>query len=738
MQSKKSQTNGENKRRFSIFILISCIYFAVSLVFYFNLWKQVFTPETVSKLTMQGESPIYEYVAERVKNNILSFKNPFTPVRQLLYPFGWNFALDDVAPINGFYFIFLRPFLSIHQSFMLITLLSVYLSSLSMFYLLRLLGIKNKASLIGSLIFGFSPFIAVRIGAHPSYIAFYIFSFQALVFILLLKQKERKSKLLLSFLLGVFLTVTVLTNLYFTVMTILMCGILFVSFYIFNKEKIQIIFKDIYYILISLSMSMLLLLPWLKSIARLLRFSKYVETESWVDSIAFSSDLTNFIIPHQNLFYKPLLSSLKNYDYIRTRFEAFTYPGLIIIICFILFLFLRNKMSKNLKPLFFSILFFVILTLGPFLQIFGHKLPIPLPYSIIISLPYLQMARAPGRFIVPVIFLASIISAFVLNYLFQKKNRKQRWLIFSFILLIFAVDNSASLDQPRIVSVPTKIYKYLSYKQNHGPLLEVPFSLRDSLKYLGDYDKAWLARLQPMHQMSIFSIYAGRIRPYEYEYFKINPLFNLLDQIITEKKVLNDDSITNKSDLKKLTNAIDFFGIEYLLLKKDESYAPHLEGLIIRLGFRNIMNDNNYTLFYRKKNIFNLTRVNFDNDLDILVLIEGWSYQEANVKTRWTVGNYTKVLFRADEKIPTKLHIKGEAIVSQQSVNVYANDIYAGRLIFKNGEVGDFTIDIKNKAKLGLNLIKLTFSQTHQLSKIIPNSQDKRHLSLNIKQLYLE
>lgn len=174
-------------------VFVVFVFFFFSVIFYKNIWYQVINKDPETQLTIQGETPIYEFVAETVKNNLLAFKNPFI-TSSVLYPFGWRFALDDSAPINGIYFIFLRPFLSIHQSFMLITLLSVIVSGLSMYYLLRLLKINKTVSLLVSLVFCFSPFISIRIGAHPTYTAFYLFTLPTIFFLKLIKSTHKNKK----------------------------------------------------------------------------------------------------------------------------------------------------------------------------------------------------------------------------------------------------------------------------------------------------------------------------------------------------------------------------------------------------------------------------------------------------------------------------------------------------------------------------------------------------------------
>ena len=213
--------NERMKKTIIEYTLVFVVIWGISVLFYPTIWRQMIVSAPADQLMIQGESPVYEFVAETVRQNILAGKNPFAETRQVLYPLGWQFALDDVAPINGFYFLFLRPFLNIHQSLMMIVLGSVIASGLTMYILLKQLKIESLVALLSSLIFGFTPFVSERIGAHPTYVALYLFALPA-IFWLRLISVPLSNKVWSAVWLGISLALPFVTNLYFAVMLAIM------------------------------------------------------------------------------------------------------------------------------------------------------------------------------------------------------------------------------------------------------------------------------------------------------------------------------------------------------------------------------------------------------------------------------------------------------------------------------------------------------------------------------------
>src|SRR3989344_4828046 len=239
----------------------------VNLLYYKQIWQQIIFADPQWMLAVQGESHIYELVAEKVRDSISAGANPFSPIMSVMYPFGWNFAPDDVAPINGLYFIFLRPFISIHQSLMLILVLSVLISNISMYIFLRKLGHHQSISFIVSLLFGFTPFVSYRIWGHPTYVALYLFVLPALCFLLLIKETRYWRKVIYSVLLAVTLVIAPLTNLYFTIMIGLMIGVLGLFSIVFDRKKLfSLLYANLKYLIASFTIAFIILIPWLRSV----------------------------------------------------------------------------------------------------------------------------------------------------------------------------------------------------------------------------------------------------------------------------------------------------------------------------------------------------------------------------------------------------------------------------------------------------------------------------------------
>lgn len=722
------------KKKFDFFwILVTLTVFLVSLFFYRNLWSQVITKDSVDQLTIQGESPVYEFVAETVRNNILSFKNPFSKTDSVLYPFGWRFALDDVTPIFGIYFLFLRLFLSIHQSFMLIILFGVVISGLSMYYLLRLLKIDKIIALLVALIFCYSPFVTVRIGAHPSYTAFYLFTLPSIFFIKLIKEKKQFNKYLFSGLLSVSLSILFLTNLYFAVMIAIMVFILLIIYYFyFPKKTIEMIIKNKHYFLTTFFLFVLILTPWIVEVFKVISAGRDIPSD-WNDIISYSADLTNIFIPlGTNPLYRQILGQLSSkYLYISRIFENFIYPGLIIIVSMISFLFLSKKLPKLLKPIYFTALLFLTLTFGPYLQIFGMNLKIPLPYIIIPYVPYLQMARSPGRFVVPFIFLSSIITAFVIQYFIKKiKIKWFKIIILTLLFFIFIFDQITIIGPPTTVKIPNKIYGYLS-KQKTGPVLEIPFLIRDSIKNFGYMNAIWAPYVQLLHHQKIFSVYAGRVPNVVFTYYLRNPMIGPLEKIIVEDADINTVNINN------FKSSFNFYQISYVISKNDEKYTQVINDLLTEIGLKKILTNNNYDLWLHKpKNIY-LSEIKFDSPMDDLFLADGWGDYELGVKSRWMISKTSSLhmsLIKSNQKY---LYIEGEAIVKTQTVKVFLNNKFIGVMVFPTGGFSRQKLSVKN-LKSGINSFTFKFNSVHDLSKIIPGSKDKRPLALHVRYVGLK
>ncbi len=723
------------KKKVSIPFLILLSYTLLNYIFNFNIWHySIFkVPNT---LVVFGEWPVYEYVAETVRLNILSLRNPFNEA-PLLFPFGWNFALEDVAPINGVYFLFLRPFFSVHDAFTIIVMFGIVASCAFMYLLLRQFEIRRGISYVLSLVYGYSPFVVARLG-HPTYTALYLFPAIAFFFISVLRSKTKKFIVINSFGLTISVAVLVLTNLYFTVMLALMVSF-FLSYYLIsNKNVLTSFIKSRYqYLLIILFLGLILLYPWIIKVYRSLLLSQGIDFHFSKDSIQFSSDLIGIFTPATTgLVFGKFLEYMSSILALRPAFENLVYPGIIILLGVLYVIFFNKKISLKIKrkinPMLFVILCFWILTLGPKLHIFGHETFIVLPFKILNSIPYVQLARSPARFIVPAIFLMTIVTA-LLAQDFADKKVKDRLTYFTLCILaifIFLIDQSYTASFGQVLQpIPQKIYDRLESSPT-GPVMEIPFVIRDGLQYIGDFNAVSSLRTQLIYKKPKFSVYAGRLNPAVFDYYRNDAFIGYLAQLIDPSSQSN---LTLDRD--KMLDSIEFFGLENIVLKQKEPYSEAINDILISLGYELSINDNGYSLYNRmiKRQEFYLDELSSSQRQ--FYFGYGWAPYEP--EGRWTLDKVATIFFKTNRKAGINLDFEANTIVDNQQATININGLPTYNLNFDK-ERKKYHFSLQQNLKVGVNRITFIFEKNVRPSNIYKDNQDNRNLAVFFSKLSIK
>ncbi|OGK22823.1 hypothetical protein A3H80_04595 [Candidatus Roizmanbacteria bacterium RIFCSPLOWO2_02_FULL_37_19] len=696
----------------------------VNLLYYRQIWLQVIFTDPLWVLTVQGESHIYELVAEKVRENILAGVDPFSSIMSVMYPLGWNFAPDDVAPINGFYFIFLRPFFSIHQSLMLILVLSVLISNISMYVLLRKLGHGKPVSFILGLLFGCTPFVSYRIGGHPTYVALYLFVLPALCFLLLIKETRYWRKVIYSVLLAVTLVIAPLTNLYFTIMIGLMIGVLGLFSIVFDRKKLfSLLYANLKYLIASFTIAFIILIPWLRSVFDWYNVNGYPEARPVTDSVLLSGDILNIIWPARNPYYSQFVKPLQNVLNFNPWFETLMYIGIIIFASSLLYVFIWKKLPSFLKILFSSAIVCYIFTLGPLLRVAGRLTSIPLPYQLLYQIPFMQMARAPARFIVIVFFLLSIISAYVLTHTFKRFNTSKRLFFFIFILLVFFIDNTVIPAQPDTIILPNRIYTFLAQYDKGDPLLEIPFVVRDGIRYFGHKNSVWTSRTHTQHKHFVFGVYAGRVPEDILEYYQVNPLLSSFGRLVdTETK--NHQRIVEDINTSDAIKTLDFYNIRFATLLEHQTYSLYAQKLLKKLGFHQIQSENAYTLWERKSKNFRLYEYKFAADDPHIVLGSGWGERERG--GRWAQKKIVRLFLQSPENAE-RLVFRARSLVDNQKVSVFIDSAHLQDVTLTK-ELEDVIIEIPNSLNNNVHVIQFNFPHLAVPSEVIPGNNDTRQL----------
>jgi hypothetical protein len=145
----------------------------------------------------------------------------------------------------------------------------------------------------------------------------------------------------------------------------------------------------------------------------------------------YEADLANFVIPTAVTFLgHGIFSNLSN-SFTGNLLEQGAYLGVPLILIVISF-FLNDFKNPNVRALFWCTILSVILSLGPTLQIAGHKTNMTLPWRFIQSIPLIRMAL-PARMCLFTSLCTSLIVAIWIS-----KGNSNRSTAFRFGLALLA------------------------------------------------------------------------------------------------------------------------------------------------------------------------------------------------------------------------------------------------------------------------------------------------------------
>ncbi len=605
------------------FFLLILFFLFISFIFNFSLLAELFS----KKITL-GDNILTELFIETSYQKILHLKNPFI-FTSIFYPFTTNVSLNDPTTVYSFLFILIRPFLNPHHALIIITLISFLLNNIIMYILLRKLKINHYVSIIISLVFGFTPFLSHRVLGHYTYIPIYFFPLTYLIVHQFLETKSNKNKTLSSIIFGSFLAFVLLSNFYYFLIIILGILAFFCYFLICQKKQLlKFIILDFKYLVISLILFCLLLIPWFMSVYQLIISNDLTNIPSLGGAITLSADVLSFFTPSEyNPIYKIFFSKLasatplfsKYNNFFLNSWERFVYPGIIVLGTYFLVILLKilrkfpSTLWNKIKPYFIISLVFTVLMLGPFLKVFnrwsinldGVAVVFPLPFLLFHYIPGLSTLRAPSRFTPIFVFLACIVTAYIFDFLIKKVGKKKSLILIITLFIVFFLDQFYVIPTKLNQEIPTKIYYYLKDKPQ-GTVLEIPFTVRDGFNYIG-----FVHAIQPMagqliHGKPIIGGYIARVPDSIFNYYKSLKFIGYLAKIIDKgnyipfkEKPKDTNLFPYPYPINTAKNEVKSLNIKYIILKEDEKYSNYLINLFKQIGFVEKQKDINYLLLVK-------------------------------------------------------------------------------------------------------------------------------------------
>ncbi|MBU0619015.1 hypothetical protein KKD62_02140 [Patescibacteria group bacterium] len=734
--------------------LILLAYIVVSLIFYHKFWGELLVDNTQTGKRF-GEVFAVEWGMKQVAQNISEGKNPFSPTNTILYPFGVNLTATDTG--NGFFYFLLKPWLSVHQTFAILTVGGVIFANLGMYFLLRCLKVDELTSFLIGLSYGYMTFLMLRMG-HWTYINVYMFPWFYYSFFSLIKIKKPLVKLIAAISLAIFFSLTLYLNLYYFIILIISIGLLTTYALIFKqklaKETIQANWR---YLALSFLLIVLFLYPWAKTLYQSSLFEDLPKVEGWAGAIQFSSDLLGFFIPTTySYFLKPIANFMeKHLEFSRGRFENSTYVGIIIISTYatLLWLSVKKKLPKKmvlrLTPYLLTTLVFLTLTLGPFLHIAGRwglnvgdgiRLVFPLPYAFFHYLPFMSNIRVPGRLIVGTTFFSCIVTAYLIDHLLKNKSKKFKIGFSIIFLVVFFLDQYFIVPTPPQHFFPNQAYEKIRNDSAQITVMEAPSTIRDGFVYLGKGNNINFFAGQMTHGKPVLAGYFGRIAFYKRNYYQQNPFWGyvgrLMDPDVAHNGNIDQADLINwqEIDIDKSLEAIDFLDLKYFLLNDTEPYAATLSNVLKDLGFIQTIQDGIFSLWERVPNSQEFLSIEFSSSNDVILLGRGWSTPEEDFRWSWKKSS---IMFKLNQPRKLDLNFRAAAFYKAQTVAIYVNHKKVTSFTL-SPDMKTYKIPIDQKFNSGINFVHFIFDQEYQMSQVIPNSEDRRKFAAKFYQAYLE
>lgn len=185
------------------------------------------------------------------------------------------------------------------------------------------------------------------------------------------------------------------------------------------------------------------------------------------DSALWSADLLNYLqLPPENVLSRiwPAVANAQG-----------LFPGLVAVVLAAVALRRRRAPETSLFTLLGA--GGAVLSLGPILQVAGHRLWIPLPYALCYYVvPGFASMRAPVRFAVLVALAAAVLAGFGFDRLRRRGPRWRRWLFPTALAMAAVLAWSPEIP---FVTVPDRepippVYTWLRDRPGKEPVLEVP------------------------------------------------------------------------------------------------------------------------------------------------------------------------------------------------------------------------------------------------------------------------
>ncbi len=518
-----------------------------------------------------------------------------------------------------------------------------------------------------------------------------------------------------GFLLGLFLLFQALSEFIYASFLIIFTALYLVYWLVTARPKLFTVYRSLFTVLIAAFVFVVPMFPILAAMFQDMATEGDFIQQGLGFADVFSSDALGFFIPGH---LHPLFGGIEaqfHFAYINFAYLGFVALALALIA-------LWKIPHARVWGVFGAI--FVLIALGPALLVNGARLDLPLPFDLLLEIPFVKGNRYPSRWSVMVTLALAVLVGYGMAWLLARISRNMHHVSRQSVLRVACcVLLAASLFEHLSIPLPTsnfqipEVYQTIARDPGDFTVLEIPLAWRNGYRMTGTLDKAMMFAqwYQTAHQHPILGGNTSRNPELKFQYFTEAPVINSIIAVETGHKL---DDTTIQRDQQLAPDVLRFFEVRYVVWHSPRDPAnrvaldaarAYVEQVLPVTKFYDATDETGQTVAYRVNDLpsLNQTPIRADDPMARLNFAEGWgTLGETRV---WATRRETKMFVRLDSPREVVLALRAFAPMPNQHIAVTVNGNSVGVLSLQSGW-GEYALNVKRESwRAGMNEIVLRF-----------------------------
>ncbi len=407
--------------------LAFAVYLLISLVMFWNITG------SISSKVVNGGGDVYQSMWGLwwVPYSVFTLHQSPYLTSYLFYPLGANLVSQTMSPLAGIITAPVQALAGIAATYNLLFFLSFALGGLFTFMLSRYLVKNDYAAFIAGLVFAFSPMHIAQSYSHLQWTTIEFIPLFVFCFLLMLREKKTKYAIYAAI---AFVLLTFAGDIEQGIMMVAFAIISLVILLFLDRKEI-LNKRSIMNIAVLGAAVLVISSPFLISIYTNLgsSLSSASQLSDVAHNMLYSDNLASFFLPSyfNGIFHNATLgyvasvygTTYKGVTYSPDITEKVSYIGYSVLLLAALALYHEHKKNKMRDIAYWIVIgaVFLLLALGPNLQIGGAATGVPTLYSAYRAIPGFNLVREPGRFDVVITLALAVLAAIGFDHLSKSK-----------------------------------------------------------------------------------------------------------------------------------------------------------------------------------------------------------------------------------------------------------------------------------------------------------------------------